>query len=142
MTREENIETARKSVSFLEQRRFKEFGELFVENGKWVNPYHSGLFPPVTVGATKIADLIETFAENFDEIRFPIEEVLPFEDPSRLAMKHGGKLKLKNGNGTYENDYLTIFSFDEHGKILEWIEYLNPINAAKAFGLMDKICEN
>ncbi|MHA2210888.1 MAG: nuclear transport factor 2 family protein [Candidatus Thorarchaeota archaeon] len=139
MTREENIETARNFVGFLEQRRFKEFVELFAENGKWIHPYHSGLFPAETVGPKEIHDAIKTAADNFDEIRFPIDEILPFEDPSRIAMKHTGKLKLKNGNGTYENDYLTLFHFDEHGKILEWIEYYNPITAAKAFGLMDKI---
>lgn len=45
---------------------------------------------------------------------------------------------MKNGE-LYENDYLTIVSFDEQGKISEWAEYYNPIKAAKAFGLMDKI---
>lgn len=139
MTREENIETARDFVRFLEQRRLKEFAELFAENGRWIHPYHSGLFPAETVGPKEIYDGIKTAADNFDEIRFPIDEILPFEDPSRIAMKHRGKLKLKNGNGTYENEYFTLFHFDENGKILEWIEYYNPITAAKAFGLMDKI---
>ncbi len=46
---------------------------------------------------------------------------------------------MKNGRGIYANDYLAIISFDEHGKILEWIEYYNPIITAKTFGLMDKI---
>ncbi|MGY5859576.1 MAG: hypothetical protein RTU63_09410 [Candidatus Thorarchaeota archaeon] len=46
---------------------------------------------------------------------------------------------MKNGRGVYANDYFAIISFDEHGKILEWIEYYNPIIAAKAFGLTDKI---
>ena len=64
---------------------------------------------------------------------------MPFEDPNRVAVKLTGKLHLKNGSGTYENDYFAIFSFDEQGKILEWIEYYNPITAAKAFGLMDKL---
>lgn len=139
MTREVNIETTRNLVRFLEQKSFEDFGELFAENGKWIHPYHSGLFPAETVGPKEIRDALKTAADNFDEVRFPIEEIMPFEDSSRIAMKHTGKLALKDGNGTYENDYLTILSFDEHGKILEWVEYYNPIIAAKAFGLMDKI---
>ena len=39
----------------------------------------------------------------------------------------------------YENGYLAIFTFDEQGKIVKWIEYYNPIVSAKAFGLMNKI---
>ena len=50
MTREENIETTRTFVRLLEQRRLEEFSELFAEDGKWIHPYHSGLFPAETVG--------------------------------------------------------------------------------------------
>ncbi|MHA2021232.1 MAG: nuclear transport factor 2 family protein [Candidatus Thorarchaeota archaeon] len=139
LTREENIETVRRFVRFLEQRRLKEFSELFTENGKWIHPYHSGMFPAETVGREEIFNAIKAAADNFDEIQFPIDEILPFEDPSRIAMKHRGKLNLKNGSGTYENDYFTILTFDEEGKITEWVEYYNPVIAAKAFGLMDKI---
>ncbi|MFX1607025.1 MAG: nuclear transport factor 2 family protein [Promethearchaeota archaeon] len=140
MTREENIETIRKMIRALEQRRFEEFKELFAEKGKWIHPFHSGLFPAEISGQKEILNAIMSAASNFDEIQFPIEEILPFEDPNKIAVKHTGKLKLKDGSGFYENVYLGIFSFDEQGKISEWIEYYNPITAGKAFGLMNKIC--
>ena len=139
MKRERNIETAQNVFKFLEQRKLKEFSELFAENGKWVHPYNSGLFPAETVGMKEIFRGIQTAAANFDKIQFPIDEILPFEDPNKVAVKLTGNLHLKNGTGTYQNDYLAIFIFNEQGKIAEWIEYYNPITAAKAFGLMDKI---
>jgi len=139
MTREENIKTVRRALQFFEQLRFDEFTKLFVEDGKWIQPYHSGLFPAETVGRTEIKNSFESFAVNFDSAQFPIEEILPFEDPNKIAVKHTGDLVMKNGRGIYANDYLAIISFDQHGKILEWIEYYNPIIAVKAFGLMDKI---
>jgi ketosteroid isomerase-like protein len=126
-------------VGLLEQRRLEEFSELFAENGKWIHPFHSGMFPAEAVGKNEIYKSIKAAADNFDDIKFPIEEIWPFEDPNRIALKHTGKLHLKNGNGTYENDYLGLFTFDNDGKIMEWIEYYNPVIAAKAFGLMDKI---
>jgi ketosteroid isomerase-like protein len=137
--RERNIETAQNVFRFLEQRKLKEFSELFAENGKWVHPYNSGLFPAETVGQKEIYKGIKIAASNFDEIKFPIDEILPFEDPNKVAVKLTENLHLKNGNGIYQNNYLAIFIFNEQGKILEWIEYYNPITAAKAFGLMDKI---
>jgi len=54
-------------------------------------------------------------------------------------VKVTGKLHLKNGSGTYQNDYFAIFIFSEQAKILEWIDYNNPNTAAKTFGLMSKI---
>ena len=140
MSREENIKIARNLLGFLEQRRLEEFSELFTEDGKWTHPYHSELFPAETVGRSEIYEGIKTAAANFDEIAFPIDEILPFEDSNKVAVKFTGNLKLKNGRGTYANDYLAILSFNEHGKIVEWTEYYNPVIAAKAFGLMDKIC--
>ena len=104
-----------------------------------IHPYHSGLFPAETIGQKEIYKGIQIAATNFNEIHFPIDEILPFEDPKKVAVKLKGKLLLKNGAGTYENDYLAIFSFDEQGKIAEWIEYYNPNTAAKAFGLMGKL---
>jgi len=138
VTREKNIENALNMLRFLEQRKLKELSELFSENGKWIHPYHSGIFPPETTGPKEIFKGIQTSATNFTEIQFPVDQVLPFLDPNKVAIKHTGRLVMKNG-GLYENDYLAIVSFDEQGKILEWAEYYNPIKAAKAFGLMDKI---
>ena len=139
MTRERNIKTARNVFRFFEQGKFKEFSEIIAENGKWIHPYHSGLFAPEVVGKKEILKVFKNMAANFDEIKFPIVEIMPFEDPNRVAVKMTGKLHLKNGGGLYENEYLAIFTFDEQGKIVEWIEYYNPITSARAFGLMDKL---
>ncbi|MFX1331716.1 MAG: nuclear transport factor 2 family protein [Promethearchaeota archaeon] len=139
MTKEGNIETVRRFVKLLEQRKFDEFAELFSEDAEWIQPYSSGLFPSKVVGRNAIRDAIADSASNFDDIRFPIEEILPLEDSRRIVMKHTGKLEISGGKGTYENDYLAFFSLDEEGRITEWIEYYNPITAAKAFGLIDKI---
>ncbi|MFW9787765.1 MAG: SRPBCC domain-containing protein [Candidatus Thorarchaeota archaeon] len=138
-TKDGNVETVRNFVKILEKRRFDEFVELFAEDAKWIHPYSSGLFPAETVGQNEILRAIQKAASNFEEIRFPIEEIIPLENPNRVIMRHTGKLTLLNGKGLYENDYLAIFTFDERGKITEWMEYYNPIIAAKAFGLMDKI---
>ena len=139
MTREENIETTRRAIRLFEQLKFDEFTKLFTEDGKWIQPYHSGLFQSEFVGRTEIMNSFEGLAANFDSAELPIEEILPFEDPNKVAVKHTGRLVMKNDRGIYANDYLAIITFDERGKISEWIEYYNPIHTAKAFGLMDKI---
>lgn len=139
MTRNENITTVRKFFKLLEDEKIKEFSELYAENGKQVNPYHSGLFPAEIGGRKKLYEFWKNVPANFDGMQFPIGEILPFEDPNKVAVKFTGKIKLKNNAGTYENDYFCVFHFDEQGKILEYHEYFNPITAARGFGLLDKI---
>jgi ketosteroid isomerase-like protein len=118
-----------------------ELSELFIENGKAVLPYHSGLFPSEIVGKKNIYEGWNDLAKNFDEIKFPITDIMPFEDPNKVAVKLFGKLKFKNKSGYYENNYLFLFYFDENGKIIELHEYFNPLVSAKAFDLMDKLCK-
>ena len=139
MTRERNIETARNVFRFFELRKFKEFSEIIAENAKWIHPYHSGLFAPEVVGKKEILKVLKNMANKFDEIKFPIIEMLPLEDPNRVVVILTGRLHLKGSSGLYENDYLAIFTFDEQGRIVKWIEYYNPIVSAKAFGLMKKL---
>ena len=140
LTRERNVKMARSLLHFMEQKKFEEFTDLFAENGKWIHPYHSGIFPSEIIGKKDIFESIKNAASRFSDVRFPVEEVLTSKDSSKVAVKHSGKLKLKDGSGYYENDYLGIFTFNEEGKIVEWSEYYNPIKSAKVFGLMDKIC--
>lgn len=139
MIRERNIKTIYALLRFLEERKIKEYSELFSENGRFINPYHSGLFPAEMTGQEEIYKFIRSTSENFSEISFPIKEIMPFKDPNKIAVKFFGKLKLKNSGGYYENDYFGLFYFDDTGKILEFIEYFNPIVTAKAFELMDKL---
>ncbi len=139
MTREKNIQTVRTFFKFIEQRKIKELSELYSENGKNIAPYHSGLFPGLFVGKKEIYNFWKSATEQFGEISFPIDEMMPFEDPNKIAVKLVGRLEFKDNRNKYENDYFFIFYFNDNGKILEFYEYYNPITAARAFGLMDKI---
>ena len=132
MTRTQNIETVKKFLRLLEQEKIEEFSELYAENGKQINPYHSGLFPPEIDGKKNIYDFWINVPGNFDGMQ--PKAVRAFAE---TALK--GKIKLKNNAGMYENDYLCLFYFNDQGKILEYHEYFNPLTAAKGFGLLEQI---
>ncbi|NHJ31796.1 MAG: hypothetical protein FK732_02930 [Asgard group archaeon] len=141
MSREKNIDTVHNFFNLFNQMKFLEVSELFKTDGVTILPYHSELFPYKTTGKKNIADSWIGIAKNFIEVKFLIEEIMPFEDSNKIAVILSGKMKFKNKEGYYENDYIFLFYFDENGKIKELIEYFNPLISAKAFGLMDKICK-
>ncbi|MGY5859577.1 MAG: hypothetical protein RTU63_09415 [Candidatus Thorarchaeota archaeon] len=65
MTREENINTVRHAIQLFEQLRIDEFSKLFTEDGKWIQPFHSGLFLAEAVGRMEIQNTLGSMAVNF-----------------------------------------------------------------------------
>ena len=139
MDRKRNIQTVRTFFNLLEKEDIRAFSDLFAENGKQINPYHSNLFPAEIATRKGIYEFWKHVPGNFEGMQFPLEKIMPFEDPHWVAVKFRGKKKKKNNGGFYENDYFCIFQFNEAGEILEYHEYFNPLTAAKGFGLLDKI---
>ncbi len=134
-----NKETVKTFFSLLEQENIPAFIDLFAENGKQVNPYASGLFPEGAKGKEALTSYWTPVTTLFDGMKFPIEQLLATEDPSIVFVKYTGKITLKDNAGFYENNYYSTFTFNEEGKIIEYVEIFNPIIAARGFGLLDKI---
>lgn len=112
---------------------------LFDDNAKHINPYHSDLFPKGANGKEAIKNYWAPVFPNFDGMTFPIDEIYAMEDPNIVFVKYTGNIKLKNNAGVYSNDYYSTFKFNDEGKIIEYVEIFNPIIAARGFGLLDKI---
>ena len=134
-----NKETVRQFFRLLEEENIPAFIDLFAENGKQVNPYASDLFPAGAEGKEELRNYWTPVPGNFDGMAFPIREIYAMEDPNVVYVSYQGKIKLKDGAGTYENDYYSTFRFDEQGLITEYVEIFNPIVAARGFGLLDQI---
>lgn len=138
---ERNKATVKQFFSLLSEENIPAFIDLFAEEGKQVNPYSSGLFPEGAVGKKALSEYWTPVTGNFEGMEFPIEAIYALEDPSIIFVKYTGKIKLKNNAGYYQNDYYSTFTFDEVGKITEYVEIFNPIVAAEGFGMLDQIKE-
>ena len=139
ITTRSNKETVKVFFQSLESGDLDQLVSLFAEGGKQVNPYASGIFPEGAAGKEAIRKYWEPVFTNFDGMTFPITALYSMEDPTMVFVAYNGKIKLKNDQGYYENEYFSTFRFDESGLITEYVEIFNPITAAKAFGLIDKI---
>ena len=136
---ERNKATVRQFFKALENENVDNLVNLFAEDGKHINPYHSDLFPAGANGKEAIRNYWTPVFPNFDGMEFPIEELYAMEDPNMVYVKFKGVIKLKNDAGYYKNDYYSTFKFNENGLITEYVEIFNPIVAARGFGLIDKI---
>lgn len=135
----DNINSARAFFQALEEENLAQLADLFAENARQVNPYHSDIFPKGAEGREGIKQYWSAVFPNFDGMRFPIEEIYAMQDSSVVLVKYRGVIQLKNSTAVYENDYYSIFKFNALGEIVEHQEIFNPIVAARGFGLVDKI---
>ena len=134
-----NKASVRAFFKALENENVDALVDLFSENAKHINPYHSGLFPEGASGKAGIRNYWTPVFPNFDGMTFPIEEIYAMEDPNIVFVKYKGNIKLKDNAGIYSNDYYSTFKFNEQGEITEYVEIFNPIVAARGFGLINKI---
>ena len=134
-----NKTSVRAFFKALEDEDAEAIANLFAENATHINPYHSGIFPQGADGREAIRKYWTPVFPNFDGMQFPIETMYAMEDPRMVFVKYTGNIKLKDGAGTYSNQYYSTFKFDDSGKIVEYVEIFNPITAARAFGLLDNI---
>ncbi len=136
---EQNKESVKAFFKALEDKNIDQLTDLFAADAVHVNPYASGLFSEGAKGKEEIKAYWQVAFANFGDMSFPIDQIYAMEDPSLVFIQYAGVIQLKDGPGTYENNYYSLFKFDQDGLITEYVEIFNPIVAARGFGLIDKI---
>ena len=135
MTNKDKVHTF---FAALESENAKAVAALFALDGKHINPYHCGVFPIGAEGREAIEVYWAPTFPNFDGMSFPIHEMLDMEG-NAVFVRFSGKIKLKEVEDWYENDYYATFKFNNVGEITEYVEIFNPVTAAKGFGLLDNL---
>lgn len=123
----------------LEEENIAGLIKLFAEDGIQVNPYTGGVFPKGAKGHEELKAYWNPVPGNFEGMQFPIDEILATEDPNLIYVRYRGALNLKNNARTYRNDYYSTFRFNRAGEITEYVEIFDPVVAARAFGLVEKL---
>jgi ketosteroid isomerase-like protein len=116
----------------MEAQKFEAIKEIFAENAVQLLPYAPEGFPNRLEGSEAIYNQFSGLTAYFSQMKFA-REIYATEDPNFFFVKFKGDMEVKSG-GNYKNDYLATFKL-ENGKIIEYVEYFNPIVMAKAFGI-------
>lgn len=128
----QNKQVVDRFYAAVETQHFEVIKEVFAPTAQQLLPYAPAGFPTRLDGAEAIYKQFSGLTAYFGQMKFP-RQILATEDPNFIFVKFTGDMTLKNG-GKYENDYVGTFRLRE-GKIVEYVEYFNPVLMAKAFGL-------
>ncbi|MDJ0466568.1 zinc-binding dehydrogenase [Streptomyces sp. H27-C3] len=91
-----------------------------------VAPYTPGGIPAVINGREQLHSFYAAEAAKYTQLRYPDTEIWPLQDPRRAIARWFPDAELIQG-GTYRNENVGFFEFNDDGLISRFVEYFNPL---------------
>jgi uncharacterized protein len=129
-----NVATVRSFLHLLEEKDIEAWIELWADDAEQYYPFGTEMFPPRLAGKTAIYDRWKDTPGLFDTLSFPIQEI--WTDRDDVIVRFESDSVLRSGQ-KYRNTFVSIFRFNDAGKIREYREYFDPIVAGVDFKLAE-----
>ncbi|PSL21708.1 nuclear transport factor 2 family protein [Shimia abyssi] len=130
-----NIQTIKDFYQFLENKDVPSFAELLADEAVQDMPYAPSNFMNRVETREGIHELFAGFPDATNHVRFDILAIYPTNDANVVLAEIDGMIDFKGAEKPYLQQYMTVFNFDDEGKITLFREYFNPIPFAEAVGL-------
>jgi ketosteroid isomerase-like protein len=131
---EANKTAARTFLRLLEEKRIDAWIELWAEDADHFYPFGGRMFPEHIVGRTAIHERWKNLPSAFRRLSFPVRGM--WAEGDTVIVRFEGDC-LKPDGRRYRNTYISLFTFDDEGKIRLYSEYFDPIVAGLDFGLLE-----
>jgi ketosteroid isomerase-like protein len=131
---EANKASVRSFLRLLEEKRIDAWIELWAQDADHYYPFGGRMFPEHIVGRAAVYDRWRSLPNFFHRLSFPIRGI--WAEGDTVIVRFDGDCLMKNGR-RYRNTYVSIFAFDDAGKIRLYSEYFDPIVAGLGFGLLE-----
>ncbi|CAL9674972.1 nuclear transport factor 2 family protein [Streptomyces sp. enrichment culture] len=100
--------------------------ELWAPDCEVIAPYTPGGVPAVINGRDRLHGFYAGEAAKYTRLRYPGTEIWSLHDPHRAVARWFPRAELVGG-GTYRNENVGLFEFDDDGRIRRFTEYFNPL---------------
>ncbi len=128
--RERNLKIVNAFFDRLEAMEINSFIELIDDNCVQKMPYSPEWFIKELNGKEAIYKQFKSLPEVFESMRYD-KIIEPLLDENKFLARFTGQIKRKDGT-IYQNNYINLFTL-RNGKIIEIIEYFDPIILEKGF---------
>ena len=107
--------------------------EYFAEDAVMELPFAPGQMPKEYVGKAAAYEFQSSVRHAFSNFSMTLDAVHETTDPNVvIAEHHADGVVIANGR-RYDNRYITIFTFNDDGKIAKWREYYDAGVVVRAF---------
>lgn len=122
-----NAESVRTFLRRLEQMDIAGWAQLWAYEGRQDMPYAPPGFPAALVGKERLVHHFSGLPQAMEYMRFPDLQLHLTQDPNVVIAQFRGDIKVANSSKKYDNVYINLFRFRPDGKLVQVVEYFNPL---------------
>jgi ketosteroid isomerase-like protein len=123
--------TFRNHLEFLSSGQIEKWVDLFDENGILEFPYGPSDFPNLVKGKTELYEYMKNFPEHF-LVTFENLHFHATESPNLVIAEFTSNGKAISTGKPYCQQYISVVTTDDDGKILKYVDFWNPMVALEA----------
>src|SRR5262249_1158094 len=129
-----NAERARELLQLAGAMQIEQLIDLLAEAAVLELPFAPGRMQKTYEGRAAISDFLVATRAQFSAFSMTIDAVHPTVEPRIVIAEHHSDAVVGDNGRPYGNRYVTIFSFDAAGRVMNWREYFDAGVLVRAFG--------
>ena len=113
--------------------RVDELVEHFRADAVMELPFAPGRMPRRYDGKNAISEFQRMARDSFSQFSMVVDAIHETADPNVLIAEHRSDAVVAVNGRPYQNRYVTVFEFDDDGKVVTWREYYDAGVVVRAF---------
>lgn len=123
--RTRNLATVRTYFRLQQEQDLDTWIGLWADDGAQAIPYAPDGFPKLVTGRTQLYDIYRDLLAGYDKLTISDLRIDAMHDPNQVLARWHTHADLVTG-GTYDNDLIGVFEFDDEGTLRLLTEYFDP----------------
>lgn len=123
--------TFKNHLEFLSSGEIEKWVDLFEENGILEFPYGPADFPKQVIGKTELYEYMQNFPKHFS-VSFENLHFHATESPNLVIAEFTSNGKAISTDKPYNQQYISVVTTNDDGKILKYVDFWNPLVAMEA----------
>jgi ketosteroid isomerase-like protein len=128
-----NRERVEQMMKLADEMRVGELVEYFAEDAVMELPFAPGRMAKAYYGREAILGFQEFARDSFSDFAMRIDTIHETADPHVVIAEHASDAVVKANGRPYRNRYVTVFTFDDDGRVTNWREYYDAGVVVRAF---------
>lgn len=124
-------QTFKNHLEFLSSGRIEEWVNLFKEDGILEFPYGPKDFPTSVSGKKELYEYMKNFPNHF-KVKFDNLHFHATEEPTLVIAEFTSDGHAVSTGKPYIQKYISVVTTDEEGKIIQYVDFWNPMVALEA----------
>jgi ketosteroid isomerase-like protein len=128
-----NIERVKEMLRLVDELRVGELIDYFAADAVMELPFAPGRMQKRYEGRDAIAEFQRSLRHTFSKLSMTVDTIHETTEPHVVIAEHHSDGVVAENGRPYQNRYVTVFEFDDEGRVMRWREYYDAGVVVRAF---------